>query len=42
MHIPEETEDWFEELSDFLKASTQLTRQGEHNPAENGPARYIG
>ena len=21
-HIPEETEDWFEELSDFLKAST--------------------
>jgi len=30
MHIPEETEDWFEELSDYLKASTQLTRQGEH------------
>lgn len=30
MHIPEETEDWFEELSDFLKASTQLTNQGNH------------
>ena len=29
-HIPEETEDWFEESSDFLKASTRLTRQGEH------------
>lgn len=29
-HIPEETEDWFEELSDFLKASTQVSRQGEH------------
>jgi hypothetical protein len=30
MHVPEETEDWFEELSDFLKASTQLTKQGDH------------
>ncbi|MBN1995062.1 MAG: hypothetical protein JW953_20375 [Anaerolineae bacterium] len=30
MHIPAETEDWFEELSDFLKAATQLTQQGDH------------
>jgi len=30
MHVPEETEDWFEELSDFLKAATQLTQQGDH------------
>lgn len=30
MDVPEETEDWFEELSDFLKASTQLTRQSDH------------
>jgi len=30
MHVPEETEDWFEELSDFLKASTQLTHRGDH------------
>ncbi len=28
--IPEETEDWFEKLSDFLKASNQLTQQGDH------------
>jgi hypothetical protein len=29
-HIPEETDEWFEELSDFLKASTRLTRQDDH------------
>ena len=30
MNIPEETEEWFEALSDFLKASSQLTQQGDH------------
>lgn len=30
MHIPEETEEWFERLGDFLKASSQLTAQGDY------------
>ncbi len=30
MGIPEETEEWFEELGDYLKDSTQLTAQEEH------------
>lgn len=33
MDIPEETEEWFEELSDFLKAATQLSQQGDHRDA---------
>jgi len=31
--IPEETEKWFEELSDYLKDSAKLSEQGEHNLA---------
>lgn len=30
MDVPEETEQWFEQLGDFLKASTQLTIQSDH------------
>lgn len=30
MNVPEETEEWFEELGDFLKASVQLTKQDDH------------
>jgi hypothetical protein len=30
MHIPEETDEWFERLGDLLKASGQLTAQGDH------------
>ena len=30
MHIPEETEEWFERLGDLVKASSQLTAQGDH------------
>ena len=30
MHIPEETEEWFERLGDLLKASSQLTARGDH------------
>ncbi len=33
MDIPEETETWFEHLGDFLKDSSRLTAQGEHEPA---------
>ena len=29
-HIPEETKEWFEEMGDYLKASCQLTKQGDH------------
>jgi hypothetical protein len=29
-HVPEETKVWFEELGDYLKASRQLTAQGDH------------
>lgn len=29
-HVPEETEQWFEQLGDFLKASMQLTSQSNH------------
>lgn len=29
-HVPEETNAWFEELGDYLKASRQLTAQGDH------------
>jgi len=32
-HIPEETEEWFEELNDHLLSSTQLTKQKEHSCA---------
>jgi hypothetical protein len=30
MNLPEETEQWFEQLGDFLKASMQLTSQSNH------------
>jgi hypothetical protein len=30
MHTPEETDTWFEELDTYLKASRQLTLQGDH------------
>jgi hypothetical protein len=30
MDVPEETEEWFEQLGDFLKASMQLTSQSNH------------
>jgi hypothetical protein len=30
MHVPEETKEWFGRLGDLLKASTQLTAQGDH------------
>ncbi len=30
MDVPEETEQWFEHLGDFLKASVQLTSQSNH------------
>jgi hypothetical protein len=30
MHIPEETQEWFECLGDLLKACCQLTRQADH------------
>lgn len=30
MHVPEETKEWFEEMGDYLKASCQLTAQGDH------------
>lgn len=33
MNIPAETEEWLEALSDFLKASSQLTHQGDHTQA---------
>jgi hypothetical protein len=29
-YVPEETKEWFEELGDYLKASRQLTVQGDH------------
>lgn len=29
-HIPEETQEWFDLLGQFLASSTQLTRQGDH------------
>jgi hypothetical protein len=29
-HIPDETNEWFERLGDLLKASCQLTAQGDH------------
>jgi len=29
-HIPEETREWFERIGDLLKASCQLTAQGDH------------
>lgn len=35
MDVPEETEEWFEKMGDFLKASMQLTSQGEHKDAVN-------
>jgi hypothetical protein len=33
MHIPEETEEWFEQLGDYLEQSTQLSQQGKHADA---------
>ncbi len=33
MHIPEETEEWFDRLGDLLKESTRLTEQKEHAQA---------
>ena len=32
-HIPEETEEWFETLGDFLTNSAKLTKQGNHQLA---------
>lgn len=32
-HIPEETEEWFEKLNDFLVASTQLSERNSHSLA---------
>lgn len=32
-YIPEETEEWFEKLNDFLVASTQLSEQNDHSLA---------
>ena len=32
-HIPEETDEWFARLGDFLQASAQLTARGEHRHA---------
>ena len=32
-YIPEETEEWFEDLNDHLLSSTQLTDQGDHSTA---------
>lgn len=32
-HIPEETEEWFEKLSDLLQSSGQLTNQKDHASA---------
>ncbi|RLC60806.1 MAG: hypothetical protein DRI48_11480 [Chloroflexi bacterium] len=29
-YVPEETKKWFEEMGDYLKASRQLTAQGDH------------
>lgn len=29
-HVPEETKEWFGEIGDLLKASAQLTEQGDH------------
>lgn len=34
MDIPEETEEWFEKLGDFLESSSQLTEQGHHSLAK--------
>jgi hypothetical protein len=33
MHVPEGTEEWFEEMGDLLKASCQLTAQEDHRHA---------
>ena len=30
MHVPEETEEWFDRLGDLLQASARLTAQGDH------------
>lgn len=30
MDVPEETEEWFDKLGDYLKSSMQLTSQGDH------------
>jgi len=32
-HIPEETDEWFEALSDLLENSARLSKQGEHSLA---------
>lgn len=33
MQIPEETEEWFEKLGDFLKAATIVSKKGNHKTA---------
>lgn len=33
MDIPDETEEWFEKLGDYLKSASQLTTQGDHTAA---------
>lgn len=32
-HIPEETDAWFDEISDYLEDSSKLTDQGDHKMA---------
>lgn len=32
-HIPEETDEWFEEIGDYLEDSSKLTDQGDHELA---------
>ena len=31
--VPQETEEWFEEMGEFLKSATQLSNQGDHMAA---------
>lgn len=33
MDVPEETDEWFERLAEFLRDSSQLTKQGDHADA---------
>lgn len=33
MYVPQETENWFEELGDFLKDTTQISKLGNHHLA---------
>jgi hypothetical protein len=33
MHIPEETEEWFEKLGEFLESATKVSKKGNHKIA---------